>query len=61
MPEVDAATLRLLREDLVAVSRRGYERGLVPGVSGNNSLRVPGTASGLPTRTWRRSSASSWT
>src|SRR5690625_1804165 len=43
MPEVDAATLRLLREDLAAVSRRGYERGLVPGVSGNNSLRVPGT------------------
>ncbi|WP_052745680.1 class II aldolase/adducin family protein [Allosalinactinospora lopnorensis] len=43
MPEVDAAALRLLREDLVAVSRRGYERGLVPGVSGNNSLRVPGT------------------
>ncbi len=42
MPEVDAATLRLLREDLVAVSRHGYERGLVPGVSGNNSLRVPG-------------------
>ncbi|MBB4934925.1 L-fuculose-phosphate aldolase [Lipingzhangella halophila] len=43
MPEVDAATLRLLREDLVAVSRHGYERGLVPGVSGNNSLRVPET------------------
>ena len=35
--------LRLLREELVAVSRRAYERGLVPGVSGNNSLRVPGT------------------
>ncbi|MEO6943142.1 MAG: class II aldolase/adducin family protein [Lacisediminihabitans sp.] len=35
--------LRLLREELVAVSHRAYERGLVPGVSGNNSLRVPGT------------------
>lgn len=35
--------VRSLREELVAVSRRGYERGLVPGVSGNNSLRVPGT------------------
>lgn len=40
---VDEAVMRLLREDLVAVSRRGYERGLVVGVSGNNSLRVPGT------------------
>lgn len=35
--------VRSLREELVAVSRRGYERGLVPGVSGNNSVRVPGT------------------
>src|SRR5690625_2934041 len=43
MHEVEPATLRLLREDLVAVSRRGYEQGLVPGVSGNNSLRIPGT------------------
>jgi ribulose-5-phosphate 4-epimerase/fuculose-1-phosphate aldolase len=43
MGEADPATLRLLREELVAVSRRGYERGLVVGVSGNNSLRVPGT------------------
>lgn len=40
--EVDPSLLRTLREELVAVSRRGYERGLVPGVSGNNSLRVPG-------------------
>ena len=30
------------RAELVAVSRLGYERGLVPGVSGNNSVRVPG-------------------
>ncbi len=34
-------TMRLLREELVAWSRRGYDRGLVAGVSGNNSLRVP--------------------
>ena len=40
---VDPATLRLLREELVTVSRRGYERGLVVGVSGNNSIRIPGT------------------
>ncbi len=40
---VAPATLRLLREELVAVSRRAYERGLVAGVSGNNSLRIPGT------------------
>ncbi len=43
MPDVDTTTLRLLREDLVTISRHGYERGLVSGVSGNNSLRVPGT------------------
>jgi ribulose-5-phosphate 4-epimerase/fuculose-1-phosphate aldolase len=41
--QVDPYLLLLLREDLVAISRRGYERGLVVGVSGNNSLRVPGT------------------
>lgn len=40
---VDPCVLRLLREELVEISRRGYERGLVVGVSGNNSLRVPGT------------------
>jgi ribulose-5-phosphate 4-epimerase/fuculose-1-phosphate aldolase len=43
MGEPDPAALRLLREELAAVSRRGYERGLVVGVSGNNSVRVPGT------------------
>jgi L-ribulose-5-phosphate 4-epimerase len=43
MGDPDPATLQLLREELVAVSRRGYERGLVVGVSGNNSLRVPGS------------------
>jgi L-fuculose-phosphate aldolase len=42
-PGVDPATLRMLRQELVDVSRRGYERGLVVGLSGNNSLRVPGT------------------
>lgn len=41
--DIDPDLLRLLREELVTVSRRGYERGLVAGVSGNNSLRVPGT------------------
>lgn len=41
--KVDPATLRLFREELVAFSRRGYERGLVVGLSGNNSLRLPGT------------------
>jgi ribulose-5-phosphate 4-epimerase/fuculose-1-phosphate aldolase len=39
----DPGLLRTLRAELAAVSRRGYDRGLVPGVSGNNSLRVPGT------------------
>ena len=43
----DPGLLRALREELVAVSWRGYERGLVPGISGNNSLRVPGTNSVL--------------
>ncbi|MRH27958.1 class II aldolase/adducin family protein [Microbacterium sp. SYP-A9085] len=41
--DVAPGMLRLLREELVAISRRAYNRGLVPGVSGNNSLRVPGT------------------
>jgi L-ribulose-5-phosphate 4-epimerase len=41
--QADPAIVAALREELVAVSRRGYERGLVPGVSGNNSLRLPGT------------------
>lgn len=43
MNDPDPAVLQLAREDLVRWSRRGYERGLVTGVSGNNSLRVPGT------------------
>lgn len=41
--DFDPAELGRLRAELVDVSRRGYRRGLVPGVSGNNSLRVPGT------------------
>ncbi|GAB2995572.1 aldolase [Amycolatopsis acidiphila] len=40
---VDPGVLQALRDELAAVSRRGYEKGLVPGVSGNNSVRVPGT------------------
>lgn len=39
----ESSAVRRLRDDLVAISRRSYERGLVPGVSGNNSVRVPGT------------------
>lgn len=43
MDDVDPGLIRLLREELVRVSRLAFQRGLVPGVSGNNSLRVPGT------------------
>lgn len=42
-PDVDPGMLALLREELATISRRGWDRGLVAGVSGNNSLRVPGT------------------
>lgn len=41
--DLDPGVSQLLREELVAISRRGYNRGLVVGVSGNNSVRVPGT------------------
>ena len=37
-----ASGLAPLREELVAISHMAYERGLVAGVSGNNSVRVPG-------------------
>lgn len=40
---LDSDHVRLLREELVKVSHRAYERGLVVGVSGNNSVRIPGT------------------
>ena len=33
--------VRLLREELVKISHRAYERGLVVGISGNNSVRIP--------------------
>ena len=33
--------VRLLREELVRISHRAYERSLVVGISGNNSVRVP--------------------
>jgi L-fuculose-phosphate aldolase len=39
----DSDHVRLLREELVKVSHRAYARGLVVGVSGNNSVRVPNT------------------
>lgn len=42
MSETEPSVVTEARAELVAVSRLGYERGLVPGVSGNNSLRVPG-------------------
>jgi L-fuculose-phosphate aldolase len=41
-PQVHGDELSHLREELVVVSRWAYERGLVAGVSGNNSVRVPG-------------------
>lgn len=36
-----------LRQELVGVSHRAYERGLVAGISGNNSVRVPGRDAAL--------------
>jgi len=42
-PEVSESVLTPLREELVWISRRCYDRGLVAGVSGNNSVRIPGT------------------
>jgi L-ribulose-5-phosphate 4-epimerase len=36
-------TVRLMREELVNISHRAYQRGLVVGISGNNSVRIPGT------------------
>lgn len=39
----DIETVRVIREELVAISHRAYERGLVVGISGNNSVRIPGT------------------
>ena len=41
-PSAGGDDLDRLREELVVVSRWAYERGLVAGVSGNNSVRVPG-------------------
>jgi L-fuculose-phosphate aldolase len=40
MSETEPSAVTKARAELVAVSRLGYERGLVPGVSGNNSVRV---------------------
>ncbi|MBX6764905.1 MAG: class II aldolase/adducin family protein [Rubrobacteraceae bacterium] len=42
--KVDPASesVRLAREELVRISHRAYQRGLVVGVSGNNSIRVGG-------------------
>lgn len=41
MGEPDAVAR--LRQELVAVAHRAYAMGLVPGISGNLSVRVPGT------------------
>ena len=41
-PSAQESDVDRLREELVLVSRWAYERGLVAGVSGNNSIRVPG-------------------
>ena len=35
------SALQALRDELAAISRRAYDRGLVAGFSGNNSVRVP--------------------
>jgi L-ribulose-5-phosphate 4-epimerase len=35
--------VRLARDELVSISHRAYQRGLVVGVSGNNSIRVADT------------------
>ncbi|MDP8958462.1 MAG: class II aldolase/adducin family protein [Actinomycetota bacterium] len=44
---VSEEALRLLRQELVEICRRSYERGLVAGVSGNASIRLPGPDAGL--------------
>ena len=36
-------TVRIMREELVTISHRAYQRGLVVGISGNNSVRIPNT------------------
>lgn len=39
----ESDTVRIMREELVDISHRAYQQGLVVGISGNNSVRVPGT------------------
>lgn len=41
--DVSDDRVRIMREELVAISHRAYQQGLVVGISGNNSVRVPGT------------------
>lgn len=41
--DLSGEAVRLARDELVRVSHRAYQRGLVLGVSGNNSIRVGGT------------------
>lgn len=44
-PAPAARLVRLLRDELIDVSRLIYERGLTVGISGNTSLRLPGADS----------------
>lgn len=39
---IDELHVHTLREELLRLSKHSYDRGLVPGVSGNNSIRIPG-------------------
>ncbi|HLS15740.1 MAG TPA: class II aldolase/adducin family protein [Beutenbergiaceae bacterium] len=39
---IDEPHVRSLRTELARLSRLSYDRRLVPGVSGNNSIRIPG-------------------
>lgn len=51
MSGAEPAPLAELRQAVVAMSRRVFERGLVSGTGGNVSVRVPGTNGALITRT----------
>lgn len=41
--DLSSEAVRLARDELVRISHRAYQHGLVVGVSGNNSIRVSGT------------------
>lgn len=48
---LSTSSVTRLKEEVAAVSRRAYERGLVNGSGGNVSARIPGTDQVLVTRT----------